>query len=701
MIWSPSIPESMLRWTRKELDQAPLEVVQGTLPADLGGHMFLVAPAGHVETGDQPDTAASPFLGGDGIIYRFDFTPDGAEPQAHVSSRLSRSPCFYADVATREHRQYEKYKFRSFGELRFSPRLGLRDLLNTAFLPFQLGDQDARLLITYDPGRAFEMDTQSLDLVTPVGAQAEWRPQVWDQQPFAPTFTSAHPCYDKHTRELYSVNYGKSINALLRTTPLLYDLEQIPLLIEQTLAKLMRVLNFWTLPLKTLLQLRLALSTALSAGRRRPPGAHPGEPGPLDGDLDMDMDDFAYLVRWDGQGPLERWRLMMPSGVPVRIDQTMHQLEVTRDYVVVVDTADKTGLSQIFNNPFPGHPRIEQLLRLLTTRPQRPNLPIYLVRRADLVRGERPLHGDPEARVTVRPLVIPLEAAHFLADYDNPNDQITLHIAHSTATDVAEWQRVYDTSPYGEAPIPERVRGMISVGSMDINRLGRYTIDGRTGRVLDSHIISDDQRTWALGMFAARDVLTDAARPGRIENVYWSSGGFFTELISEFVFELYRDYPHRLTQLAEFMGMPAEKGRPSYLLRLDTEKMQIADSYRSPDGWGVNSPQFIPRRGQSGGSTDGYVVCTGFTPEACEVWIFDAAQLARGPVCRLGHPALHFGFALHTAWLPRIAPRTASYGVPVRMDYQDKVKNCPDLERMFNEHIYPHFPSKGSLVPPR
>ncbi|HEX2568214.1 MAG TPA: carotenoid oxygenase family protein [Polyangia bacterium] len=700
MPWYPPVPESMLRWTRKELHHAPLEVVQGTLPRDLGGHMFMVAPAGHVETGDLPDAGASPFLSGDGMIYRFDFTPEGAEPSAHVTSRLSKSPCFYADTTTRERPEYARYKFRNFGELRFSPRLGLRDLLNTAFLPFQIGDEEARLLVTYDPGRAFEMDTASLHLVTPMGAQGEWRPQTWEQQAFPPTFTSAHPCYDKHTGELYSVNYGKSINSLMRTTPLLYDMEQIPYLLAQGIEQVLRVLDLCPWSLSTLLRLRLAMSAALAEGRRlgQPSGTSPDDVGLLGGlcggGSERDMVNFTYLVRWDGKGPLERWRLMMPNGLPVRIDQTMHQIEVTRDYIVVLDTADKTGLSQIFNNPFPEHHRLEQLLRLLTTRAQRPNLPIYLVRRADLVRGERPLHGDAEARVTVRPLVIPLEAAHFLADYDNPNDQITLHIAHSTATDVAEWQRVYDTSPYGSKPIPARVRGMISVGSMDINRLGRYVIDGRTGRVVDSKIISDDERTWGLGMFAARDVLSNAARPGRIENVYWSSSGYFTELLSEFVYELYRNYPHRLTQLPEIMGMPAQEGRPSCLLRLDTREMRIADTYRAPQGWGVNSPQFVPRRGGGGGSTDGYVVCTGYTPEASEIWIFDAARLEPGPLCRLRTPGMHFGFSLHTAWLPRVGPRTASYCIPVQADYQEKVKGNPQLVRMFEEYIYPHFPCR-------
>ena len=45
---------------------------------------------------------------------------------------------------------------------RISRQLGVRNPLNTAFLPMQ-----DRMLLTYDAGRPYEIDTESLEVITP------------------------------------------------------------------------------------------------------------------------------------------------------------------------------------------------------------------------------------------------------------------------------------------------------------------------------------------------------------------------------------------------------------------------------------------------------------------------------------------------------------------------------------------------------
>ena len=74
----------------------------------------------------------------------------------------------------------------------------------------------------------------------------------------------------------------------------------------------------------------------------------------------------------------------------------------------------------------------------------------------------------------------------------------------------------------------------------------------------------------------------------------------------------------------------AEKGVPACLLRLETQSMEIADRYQFDPGYIVSSPQFMPRRGNQGSSIDGYIVCTVFTPQRNEIWIFEADNLSRG-----------------------------------------------------------------------
>jgi hypothetical protein len=75
--------------------------------------------------------------------------------------------------------KYEKYQFSNYGIARFSLSLGLRNQLNTAFLPMKFAqDSCERLLVTYDAGRPYEIDTDTLEVVTPVGSNQEWRGQL-------------------------------------------------------------------------------------------------------------------------------------------------------------------------------------------------------------------------------------------------------------------------------------------------------------------------------------------------------------------------------------------------------------------------------------------------------------------------------------------------------------------------------------------
>jgi hypothetical protein len=55
------------------------------------------------------------------------------------------------------------------------------------------------------------------------------------------------------------------------------------------------------------------------------------------------MQNFVYLMRWNGSGYIERWRLVLPDRSPVVIHQSLHQIAVTRNYVILMDTAFRVG----------------------------------------------------------------------------------------------------------------------------------------------------------------------------------------------------------------------------------------------------------------------------------------------------------------------------------------------------------------------
>jgi hypothetical protein len=106
-----------------------------------------------------------------------------------------------------------------------------------------------------------------------------------------------------------------------------------------------------------------------------------------------------------------------------------------------------------------------------------------------------------------------------------------------------------------------------------------------------------------------------------------------------------------------------------------------------------NELNFVPCGAAEDNSTKGYIVSTVLGPNTKEVCIFDGENLAIGPVCKLSHPSLDFGFTIHTAWLPKIVKRTASYNIPVKQDYQPLVdRKSRQIREMFDKYVYPHFP---------
>lgn len=465
--YSVLLPESLFTASRYELNDIPLQI-EGELPNDIQGHSFLVAPVGSLNSGGLPYPGGNSLISGDGMIYRVDFNQPG---KATIKSRLVKSPDYYADKATQPGSPYEKYRFRTHGISRFSLSLGLRNELNTAFLPMPFSpDSQQRLLVTYDAGRPYEIDTETLEAVTPVGANSEWRPEMEGLKfPFPSVLSSAHPVFDAHTGEMFTVNYARSFENLLKSVPFISQLAQFPQELDDFLEKF----NFFTSAriLETLIELTSQTFQALT-----------DELGQLLASISgIHLDHFVYLVRWNGQGYLERWKLVLPDGSSVKIRQTIHQIGLSEDYIVLMDTAFTTGLEEFINNPLPEYKNLEATLRYLLDKPENPNSVIYLVRRQDLKRGQYPALEDSEVEITVKQLSIPMEASHFLMDYKNPEGQVTLHIAHICAWNVAEWIRPYDVSAYeNHQPVSERVHGMDS-SETDISRLGHHVIDGKKG----------------------------------------------------------------------------------------------------------------------------------------------------------------------------------------------------------------------------
>ncbi|MBW4630853.1 MAG: carotenoid oxygenase family protein [Iphinoe sp. HA4291-MV1] len=674
-----SVPDSVINASREELD-IKLNILEsklpsGKLPDGLHGHVFIMGPVGSVNSGGLPYRNGDPIFNSDGMIYRLDFNYKG---EVGLKTRITKPPCYYADMATQPGTKYAKYGFHNFGISRFSTKLGSRNQLNTAFVPIYGGEERVdRMLITCDAGRPYEIDTDTLEVITPVGTNKEWRPEIKLNFPFPPVLTTAHPAFDAHTRQVFTVNYGRSLSNFLETIPSIEELDKFLDEVDDFLEKGI---------FKTFSQVSDKLRQFF--GRFVSPVTN------------LVPQDFIYLIRWDGVGHFERWKLVLPDGTPVQIEQSLHQIGITRDYVVLMDTNFKVGIAQAFNNLFPRNKRVERLTRKLLTLPVLPDTKLYIVRRADLKVGQRPEVSQQEVKVVAQKLVIPEGTIHFVSDYENPQNQITFYATHNSA-DVAEWVRQNDNlASNPETPVSSNLVGMLT-SVTDVSRLGRYVIDGERGEILESKVLYNSKYTWGVGLYTYSDRLPTSQPSGQLENIYWQSSGFWQELFTKFIFDLYKDYEDRVVLPEELLQIGYGQSRPSCLFRLDTKYMEIADAYEFPvvskddkhwNSYMVLSPQFVPRADGDGSSTDGYVVCTVASEDRDEIWIFDAKNLAQGPLCKLGHPLLNFGYTIHTTWLPKIAPRTAHYNCPVREDYQDQVKkNSQDIQDLFETEVYPYF----------
>ncbi|BAY29087.1 hypothetical protein NIES2107_09280 [Nostoc carneum NIES-2107] len=634
---SPKVPLSIMDAKRNELADLTMQIAEGKLPNDLQGHVFLVAPVGTVDSNGLPDKNGNTFLNGDGMIYRFDFNQPG---EVRWKQRLAKTPDYKADEHTQNIRNplvRDLLRFHNHGLIRFSWLLGSRNELNTGFLAMKFpGESNERLLVTYDAGRPYEVDTQTLELVTPVGKLNEWEGAIdFPIYRYKAILSTAHPVFDTYKHEMFTVNYARTLSQYLKDIIRKLNAEKAK---EQGQEK----------------HQRLSVICEL-----------------LEQVLNRNLwnNDFVHLMRWDGTGELKKWQLIHPNGSPVTIRQSMHQIGLTEDYIVLMDTAFTTGIEQILTN-IPDIPLIDER-KLLRIEPS-PDSTIYIIRRDDLQEGKE--------KVVAQKIVIPLEASHFLLDYENPGNKITLHTAHICAWDVAEWLRKSDRSPYDTSqPVSPLLSGT-QQSPLDISRMGRYVIDVNNLKVEENkfnpdHVISDRDCTWGTGLFTYLDRLPSSGMtPKKLDNIYWVSFGLWEELTTESMREQYEDYPYREVPLDEVLQL-AKEGKPSCLFRLNTasnESMRIEDCYKFPRGHIALSPQFIPRSVGEESSTNGYIMCTVFTPERDEIWIFDAKNLNlndKQPLCKLYHPQLNFGLSLHTTWLQNLGPAQDKYRVSVAEDY--------------------------------
>lgn len=162
-----------------------LDVVEGHWPADVEGAVFIVGP-------DKREPGGH-WFGEHGIVHRIDCRP-------RVDGRIATRAKRVATPIERLRRRYPKL-FKRWQFVEVSP-FGVTNLANTNVQAI-----DGRLFIGYDAGRPVEIDPETLEYLTPVGANDEWyqaSPAVLEPL----VSVAAHPAPAFDERALYFVNYS-------------------------------------------------------------------------------------------------------------------------------------------------------------------------------------------------------------------------------------------------------------------------------------------------------------------------------------------------------------------------------------------------------------------------------------------------------------------------------------------------------------
>mgnify|MGYP001559198418 CR=1 FL=1 len=163
-----------------------LDVIEGHWPADVAGSVFVVGPDKRRPGGH--------WFAEHGLIEKIHLAPD-ADGRIRVQHRGVETP-----VARLRRRLPWLFRKVLFAEV--SP-FGVTNLANTNVQPLA-----GRLFVGYDAGRPVEIDPETLDFVTCVGANDEWLQAAPGLlEPLCAV--AAHPAPDVDEQALYFVNYNQ------------------------------------------------------------------------------------------------------------------------------------------------------------------------------------------------------------------------------------------------------------------------------------------------------------------------------------------------------------------------------------------------------------------------------------------------------------------------------------------------------------
>lgn len=388
----------------------------------------------------------------------------------------------------------------------------------------------------------------------------------------------------------------------------------------------------------------------------------------------------CQLMKWDGSEVIAKWRVVDEDGKDIRIVQSIHELIFTRDYILLADTAFLAGSEMLTpwkNAPLPNK-----------------NTVIFIVDRRDM--------KDGATQVVAKCVEVEEACIHLIADYENPDDLITVYMLHTPATNTAEIVKHYDTDLDGTL-FPEHVVGYGTLPVLDLSSLGKHVIDMKSTKVEQSQYITEQNCCWGPYMYTYMGRQT---RNFQEQDLFVMFRGFSKEMLPKRIYHAYKDVDDRRLSLETMLDGEGLKSNNS-IARVEKSKFAIEDRYFFPDKVLLYTISCL----ESNQSDHcGYVLAAVVhdVPENAqssghEYWIFKADDLAGGPICTLGHKELNNSVLFHTVYIgkeleQKLSTLTPTYQVPITEDYPRESLDLwnPVVGKTFDEIIYPYYDPTAS-----
>ncbi len=358
-----------------------------------------------------------------------------------------------------------------------------------------------------------------------------------------------------------------------------------------------------------------------------------------------------HVVRWDGEGPLQRWPIAGAT-----IPQSVHTITQTRDWLIVADCAFKV------------EPQVLSGGR--RTEPANLSGPVYVIRKADLEAT------PPGTEVACQVFEMAPENNHYYATYDDA-DGIGILFEHTESADIAITQREGDVDALGR-PCDPALRGLYGF-PMAPDRTTYLVFDPERGEVVHRAEQRDPERLWTRQL-NAMDWSTEGRLAPTVHHTVHQ--GYRPEAITQEMLALYGDRIDRTL-------LPPDETLPRVVTTVLPDLVVSAEWLLAP-GDMPTSPIFVPRdpgadpgasryAGTDPGGHDGWVVVPILSDDGFRVEVFDAAAVDRGPVATAASPGMLVPFVLHSAWMPRAVSTAGDGRTRVRFaDELDRIDELPD-----------------------